>query len=597
MPNYAERVMASYRDGVNPLRPYYIPPSIGDGPELAPATATTSSARITHSSSSYVSSASPAAPAPPQHGYGATPYSQKARDIFSDLDYKDYISDSSPSVVQSVKDVVDELMWRYTSVLMAQPFEVAKTILQVRSQATTAAVPPAVAATVAAAPVTAPEPEPQHQFRSQSHRHRPRNAWDEPSTGNMYGGYESDPDEPEYFTGSVVSGVSYANRRAASQAQSHFGGVPPPSPPATTSSRMAIGTGGSDLFNASPFVQPAEQQLILQKADSILEVISQLWQKEGAWGVWKGTNASFLYTVLQSLLENWSRSLLSALFNVPDLGLKDDVDRLIDIASPYPWASLCVAASAAVATGLILAPLDLVRTRLIITPTTSRTNRTHTRRAISILRSLPSYVCPPLLVLPTVLHALIHPLLTLSMPLVLRTRFMIDRDANPVTFSVAKFFSSSLALLVKLPLETVLRRGQAHVISTTEYVRAIELGHKTISEPGLPANEQAAPVMETIFPVGAYKGVVGTMTYIATEEGTSAVKSPASSANAGSTSPTNSTPSRSKGTKKSKARIVETVYRRGQGMDGLWRGWKVSWWGLVGLWASTALQGGDDGQF
>lgn len=36
---------------------------------------------------------------------------------------------------------------------------------------------------------------------------------------------------------------------------------------------------------------------------------------------------------------------------------------MIDIASPYPWASLFVAAAAAVATGLALSPLDLVRTR------------------------------------------------------------------------------------------------------------------------------------------------------------------------------------------------------------------------------------------
>ncbi len=62
-------------------------------------------------------------------------------------------------------------------------------------------------------------------------------------------------------------------------------------------------------------------------------------------------------------MENWSRSLLSALFNVPDLGLKDDVGRLVDIASPYPWASLFVAATAAIATGLILSPLDIVKTR------------------------------------------------------------------------------------------------------------------------------------------------------------------------------------------------------------------------------------------
>lgn len=104
-------------------------------------------------------------------------------------------------------------------------------------------------------------------------------------------------------------------------------------------------------------------QLAIRTPDSVLEVIAQLWQKEGAWGVWKGSNATFIYSVLQSLLENWSRSLLSALFNVPDLGVKNDMDRLVDIASPYPWASLFVAAAAAVATGLILAPLDLVRTR------------------------------------------------------------------------------------------------------------------------------------------------------------------------------------------------------------------------------------------
>lgn len=95
----------------------------------------------------------------------------------------------------------------------------------------------------------------------------------------------------------------------------------------------------------------------------MLEVIAQLWNKESAWGVWKGTNATFIYGVLQSLLENWSRSLLSALFNVPDIGVRNDMDRLIDIASPYPWASLFVAAAAAVVSGLVLAPLDLVRTR------------------------------------------------------------------------------------------------------------------------------------------------------------------------------------------------------------------------------------------
>lgn len=109
-----------------------------------------------------------------------------------------------------------------------------------------------------------------------------------------------------------------------------------------------------------------EHFLNLRRPDAILDVIGQLWQRDGAWGVWKGANATFLYTVLQSLLENWSRSFLSAVFNVPDLGVKDNIERLVDIASPYPWASLLVAAAAAVTTSLALAPLDLIRTRYVM---------------------------------------------------------------------------------------------------------------------------------------------------------------------------------------------------------------------------------------
>ncbi|EOO00248.1 putative mitochondrial fusion protein [Phaeoacremonium minimum UCRPA7] len=396
--------MSSHRDGVNPLRPYYIPPSIGEAQEPP-----------THVPG----------PNPFSHGNATGKYASKARDIFSDLDYKDYIAEPSPSAVRTIKDLVDELLWKYTSVLMAQPFEVAKTILQ----------------------------------------------------------------------------------------------------------------------------------------------------KEGAWGVWKGSNATFLYNVLQSLLENWSRSLLSALFNVPDLGVKDDLDRFIDIASPYPWASLFVAAAAAVATGLILSPLDIVRTRLIAT-TTSKSPR----RTLPILRSLPSYTCPPSLVIPTALHSLVHPLLALTTPLVLRTKFMIDREVSPTTFSVAKFCSSSVALFIKLPLETVLRRGQVAVLNSPSYMRAIEPSVVMKAK----AREDKAS-MDTIIQPGKYNGVFGTMSTIVHEEGSHMIL-PA---------PTKGKPA----TKKSKTKVAETVYRKGQGLEGLWRGWKVSWWGLVGLWTAGVVGGGGDGEF
>jgi fusion and transport protein UGO1 len=51
--------------------------------------------------------------------------------MFSDIDYSDYLSESSPSISEMIKNVLDQAVWKYTNVLLAQPFEVAKTILQV----------------------------------------------------------------------------------------------------------------------------------------------------------------------------------------------------------------------------------------------------------------------------------------------------------------------------------------------------------------------------------------------------------------------------------------------------------------------------------
>lgn len=102
-------IMSSSREGVNPLRPYYVPPQIG----LSPGPATSNA------------SATPNAASASTKAFGSS-----ARDLLSDLDYSDYL-ESSPSVADGVREILDRAVWKYTSVLMAQPFDVAKTILQV----------------------------------------------------------------------------------------------------------------------------------------------------------------------------------------------------------------------------------------------------------------------------------------------------------------------------------------------------------------------------------------------------------------------------------------------------------------------------------
>lgn len=194
-------------------------------------------------------------------------------------------------------------------------------------------------------------------------------------------------------------------------------------------------------------------------------------------------------------------------------------------------------------------------------------------------------------------------MLALSTPLVLRTKFMIDGELAPGTFSLAKFCSATVALFIKLPLETSLRRCQVAVLKQADYVRAIEHGDSSKTSSPLvksanisrkrndsypdPEEKIASLTMETIVPTGKYDGVFGTMHTIVYEEGSRAIHASAASKGRNGAA-----------SKKGKApKIAEAVYRRGQGVDGLWRGWKVNFWGLVGLWTAAVVGGGGDGEF
>ena len=98
--------MTTSRDTPNPLRPYYVPPSIGIPPE---PTSNVSAAAGSRAS-----------------------VGRSARDLLSELDYGGPLLDrEGPTVGEIGKKILDQAIWKYTSVLLAQPFDVAKTILQV----------------------------------------------------------------------------------------------------------------------------------------------------------------------------------------------------------------------------------------------------------------------------------------------------------------------------------------------------------------------------------------------------------------------------------------------------------------------------------
>ena len=106
--------MSGVREGPNPLRPYRVP------------TANVSTS-INGSSNTSASTASNGLPKSAQ----STRF-ESAREVLSDLDYSEYLAAGSPSLLELVKNSLDQGLWKYTSVFLAQPFEVAKVALQVQ---------------------------------------------------------------------------------------------------------------------------------------------------------------------------------------------------------------------------------------------------------------------------------------------------------------------------------------------------------------------------------------------------------------------------------------------------------------------------------
>ncbi|KAL9129788.1 MAG: hypothetical protein Q9175_007197 [Cornicularia normoerica] len=501
--------MSTPRDGPNPLRPYYIPPSVGPSGHQDGNFAT-------NAGSKHVSSTS-------RNSFGSS-----ARNILADMDYTDYIPESSPSSTAIMKGLVEQAIWKYTSVFLSQPFEVAKTVLQV--QAGTQAQKSQAKDTYA------------DDIRKSPGIYR-RDSYE------MFSDDDSDADSPSYFTSSAPlahtpTRRSRTRRRRGSLEPDGIPRVHTPQPP-----------------SSKPPHSP--HTLDFKSSSSVLAVLSSHWAAEGPWGIWKGTNSTYIHSILLSTITSFVRSFFSAFMALPDPGLSFTATPSLSYAggldvlsSPSPLASLAVAVSAAGLAGIILAPLDIARTKLILTPST------HPPRSIlATLKTLPKWTLPLSIAPAAILNSTIPTLISASAPLFLRSKLGIDPVLAPSMFSIATFVGQAFELVVKLPIETVLRRGQMDVAQTTS--RGKE--------------------MQIIVEVGPYRGLFGTMHSIVYEEGE---RGPPAELVKGTV-----------GAPAMKAGKVgqERKRRKGQGFEGLWRGWRVGMWGLVGVWGAATWGGGGVG--
>jgi fusion and transport protein UGO1 len=198
-------------------------------------------------------------------------------------------------------------------------------------------------------------------------------------------------------------------------------------------------------------------------------------------------------------------------------------------------------------------------------------------RAIRLLPT-PNYSIPLHLVPITILHSSLPNLLSMSTPLFLKNYIAVDPVLNPSAWSFFSFISTCLELGVRFPLETVLRRAQIATF-TSPALRQKNLDKSDPSQTRslVRSNTGEVTEIETIVPTPkSYRGIVGTMWSVVYEEGLAPRDSPSSDTDTDMQS-------------KLQKHNGQRRRKPGQGVQGLYRGWRIGMWGLAGVWGAGFL--------
>lgn len=357
---------------------------------------------------------------------------------------------------------------------------------------------------------------------------------------------ESSDDESTYFTSAAPS-------------------TPTPTTPRSRRGRHHI-TDRSGYIRADD-ASSSKHALAIKNPTSLIDVLSQLWTTSGPSSPWKASNATFIYSLLLPTLNTFIRSLLSAIVGLPEEDISSSMAADILTASS-PLVTLLLSFVSSSVSALVLSPIDTARTFLMLTPATHGP-----RSLVRAIRELPTPNCtiPPHLVPITILHSSLPNFIMTSTPLFLKSYLSIDPLLNPSMWNLFTFLSSGLELAVRFPLETVLRRAQIATYTS------LSLRQKSSGGSIRAASIDASDV-ETIVPTPrTYRGIIGTMWHIVHEEGVS--PNPSDSERA------------SELVGKPATQLQMQKRRQGQGIQGLYRGWRVGMWGIAGIWGASLLGG------
>jgi len=185
---------------------------------------------------------------------------------------------------------------------------------------------------------------------------------------------------------------------------------------------------------------------------------------EGWLALWKGLLTSSVTEAISSTTQPIFHNILQSLF-FPSL-------------SPFHQPPIFLPVASHLLTGLLLSPLDLVRTRLMVQSYNKR-YRTYSGPfdAISkILRDeggLKGIYFHSHLLLPAIIDNTLRPLVSLALPRILASLVgaHINEETNPIVWGLAELGGSCLGLLITLPFETIRRRLQVQVRGTAKPIK------------------------------------------------------------------------------------------------------------------------------
>ncbi|KIY48328.1 mitochondrial carrier [Fistulina hepatica ATCC 64428] len=271
------------------------------------------------------------------------------------------------------------------------------------------------------------------------------------------------------------------------------------------SSSLSDGSNDDDddsYFTDPNALRPLQRQRLQaeETADeeaALPDYVMPVGEADGVWGMIKQLSGFRG----EGWLSLWKGLLTTAIMETITSGLQPAVSTALQsVFLPFVAQPIVLPVASHLITGIVISPLELVRTRLVIQSAAQPTYSGPIDALTQIVRDeggWRSLYFHPQLLLPTLLDCTLRPLVGLALPdlLMHHLGLHIAREVNPLAWNCLQLAASCLGLLATLPFETVRRRLQAQTRG----------------------NASPIPMCVQLRPV-RYNGVVDAFWHILTEE-------------------------------------------------------------------------------